>query len=268
MTRTGGGEKLVITLSAGPARVEIDPQHGGRISSLCVEGLELLIGRDRDPLLWGAYPMAPYAGRIRNGVFSFAGRQHSLPLRAPPHAIHGTTFNRPWREEGPGELSIDLGPDWPFAGEARQRFALDPDGLDLELCVLSHEVSFPASLGFHPWFARRLNRGDPLELHFSAREMYSKDESGIATPLRVPPKQPPWDDCFTALDSAPQLHWPGALVLDIQSETDHWVVYDEPTHAICVEPMTGPPDALNIAPRLVTAEEPLCLKTRFAWRLE
>ena len=29
------------------------------------------------------------------------------------------------------------------------------------------------------------------------------------------------------------------------STCDHVVLYDQPRHAICVEPQTGPPDALN-----------------------
>ena len=51
--------------------------------------------------------------------------------------------------------------------------------------------------------------------------------------------------------------WPGALELALESSLDHWVVYDEPDHAICVEPQSGPPDALNLGPRLVRAAEPL-----------
>ena len=37
----------------------------------------------------------------------------------------------------------------------------------------------------------------------------------------------------------------------ISSACDHWVVYDEPPHATCVEPQTGPPDAFNIRPEVV-----------------
>ena len=105
---------VVIELESGPARVEIDPQRGGRISALQVDGLDLLCGPGEDPLRWGAYPMAPYAGRVRNGRFLFGGRPYALPLRAPPHAMHGTTLDRPWQENDSGSLSIDLGPNWPF----------------------------------------------------------------------------------------------------------------------------------------------------------
>ena len=55
----------------------------------------------------------------------------------PPHAIHGTTLRRAWRCDAVTDrtirLSIDLGSDWPFPGEARQEIALD--GLAAELGV-------------------------------------------------------------------------------------------------------------------------------------
>jgi aldose 1-epimerase len=44
------------------------------------------------------------------------------------------------------------------------------------------------------------------------------------------------------------------------------VVYTEPDHAVCVEPQSGPPDEVNIAPRLVTSEDPLRLTTSWRWR--
>lgn len=258
----------MIEMSAGPARLRVDPERGGRIAALTVDGLDLLLGEDDDPLRWGSYPMAPWAGRVRRGVFAFDGRRHQLPLRLPPHAIHGTTLDRPWQDDGDGALSIDLGPDWPFAGRATQRFGLDPDGVDLELAVYADDGPYPASLGFHPWFARRLARGGELELHFEAGSMYARDEEGISSGDLVAPPPRPWDDCFTDVEAPPVLRWPGALALRIESPTDHWVVYDEPAEAICVEPMTGPPDALNIAPRLVEPGRPLVLRARFAWTLE
>ena len=258
----------MIKLESGPARVEIDPHRGGRISALQVDDLDLLCGPGEDPLRWGAYPMAPYAGRIRNGRFLFGGRTYPLPLRAPPHAMHGTTLDRPWQENDSGSLSIDLGPNWPFPGEARQRFRLDEHGLDIELCVFASGPPFPASLGLHPWFPRQLTRGGELTLEFHPHEMYVRDSEGVATATRCEPTNGPWDDCFAGVLVPPRLRWPGAVTLEIQANTDHWVIYDEPLDSLCVEPMTGPPDALNIAPRLVTPEQPLCLKTRFAWTLE
>ena len=64
----------------------------------------------------------------------------------------------------------------------------------------------------------------------------------------------PWDDCFTELAHEPVLRW-GDFSLRLSSSADHWVVYDGPEHAICVEPQTGAPDAHNSAPDVLDTGE-------------
>jgi aldose 1-epimerase len=76
--------------------------------------------------------------------------------------------------------------------------------------------------------------------------MYVRDAEGIAVDQRIPPPAGPWDDCFTDLAGPPVLRWGGAAELTIGSDCPCVVVYDEPAEAICVEPQSGPPDALNL----------------------
>ena len=256
---------MSFVLESGRARVAVDAARGGRIGSLRVDGLELLVSRGPDPLRWGCYPMAPWAGRVREGRFSFAGRDYSVPLSLPPHAIHGTTHRLSWAEDGPGRLAVALGPEWPFAGRAVQEFVLDDQALALRLEVHASDRPFPASAGWHPWFRRRLERGAPAELDLPAAVMYLRDRDGIPTGERVSPTPGPWDDCFSDLSRAPVLSWPGALRLELDSSCTHWVVYDEPEHAICVEPQSGPPDALNLSPFVVEPGRPLIVETRLRW---
>ena len=51
------------------------------------------------------------------------------------------------------------------------------------------------------------------------------------------------------------------------STCDHVVLYDQPRHAICVEPQTGPPDALNHLERatLVRRGHPLVAEMSLTW---
>jgi aldose 1-epimerase len=53
------------------------------------------------------------------------------------------------------------------------------------------------------------------------------------------------------------LRWPDGVVLTVTSSCDHWVIFTEPDHALCVEPQTGPPDAFNLAPHIVEPGTPL-----------
>ena len=63
------------------------------------------------------------------------------------------------------------------------------------------------------------------------------------------------------------LRWGGALELTITSSCDDLVLYDLPTHAVCVEPQTGPPDALRLTPILVEPGWPLVAEATFGWTL-
>jgi aldose 1-epimerase len=70
---------------------------------------------------------------------------------------------------------------------------------------------------------------------------------------------------MTELRRPPTLRWDGALELVVESTCDDLVVFDEPTHAVCVEPQTGPPDALRLTPVLVEPGWPLVAEATFAW---
>jgi aldose 1-epimerase len=255
----------MIELASDAARVLIDPEHGGRLASLQVYGQELLVEREPDPLRWGCYPMAPWTGRTRHGRFDFAGQRHSLPITLSPHAIHGTVWNRPWECIDSQSLHITLGDDWPFAGYVEQHFELAEHQLRLQLSVHALDEAFPAVIGWHPWFRRRLGIGMPAQLRFTARGIYVTDDDQIPTAALESPGAGPWDDCFTDIAQEPAIDWPGALSLSLRSSLDHWVIYDQPAHALCVEPMSGPPNALNSGAALVTPGQPLRGEFVMSW---
>jgi aldose 1-epimerase len=254
----------VIHLSAGTATAGVDAAAGGRLASLVAGGQERLVTGGDGPTLWGCFPMAPWAGRVRNGRFRWAGVEHELPLRLPPHAIHGTVLDRPWAvvaEDGRGvRMEIDLGPEWPWSGRAVHELRLAPQRLDLRLEVHTEGDPFPASCGWHPWFRR------PVDLHLDAASLWRRDATGIPTGELVPapPTTEGLDDCLTGLRRPPRLQWPDGLELVVESNCDQVVVFTEPAHAVCVEPQTGPPDALNLAPRVV-GPEPLVATATFRW---
>jgi aldose 1-epimerase len=269
----------VPTLTAGPATVRVDRARGARLVSLVVHGHELLVqpepgrrGRPSDPLLSGCFPMAPFAGRTRGGRFAWSGQVHELVPNHAGHAMHGTVFDRRWLLEladaGYVRLRRDLQPGWPFAGWVVQEIALQPDRLELRMEVHTEGTTFPATLGWHPWFRRRIEVGGSLEVDLDAKRWYPRGVDGLPLGfIEPPPAQGPWDDCFTAVTWPARLHWPGALEVTVTSTCDHVVLYDQPRHAICLEPQTGPPDALNHLERatLVRRGRPLVAEMVLAW---
>jgi aldose 1-epimerase len=265
----------VLTLTAGAATASVDRARGGRLASLVVHGHELLVQPERggapDPLLWGCYPMVPFAGRVRGGRFRWGGRLHELVPNHAGHAMHGTLFDDRWLIEqadgGYVRLRGRLEPSWPFAGWAIQEISLSADRLDLRLEVHTTDVPFPATIGWHPWFRRRLATGGSLNVEMAAQRWYPRGSDGLPLgPVEPPPPAGPWDDCFTALTWPVTLTWPGALEVTMLSTCDHLVLYDQQRHAVCVEPQTGPPDAVNLdLARIVRRHDPLVAETAIAW---
>ncbi|HET9666195.1 MAG TPA: hypothetical protein VFP09_05550 [Desertimonas sp.] len=274
MTANRAGADVVV-LRWDDAILAVDPVMGGRLASLVVGGHELLVTEGDGPIYWGCYPMVPFAGRVRDGRFRFAGRRHQLPLTMPPNAIHGTVLDRPWhvmtRSDQHVELVTDLGPDWPFQGEVVQTVALVAGGLEASLELRAAEP-MPVVLGWHPWFRRTID-GTAAALDFEARSQYLRGQDGLPTGATVPPTPRPWDDAFTDLVIPPRLTWPGIARLELRSDAPFWVVFDERPDAICVEPQTGPPDAFNLAaaigvdPPVAAPDRPVSIAMAWRWQV-
>ena len=280
MARGAGGG---VVLRAGDVGLTVDPEQGGRVTSLRIGETEVLVTEGWGPIRWGCYPMAPFAGRIRDGRFTFRGREVQLPLNLPPDAIHGTVFERPWEVVSQAAdhlvLTIDLGPAWPFRGMVTQSIGLAPGGLDAIL-TLEADEAMPAVLGWHPWFRRYLDDRSggagtgsaEVELVVDAAAMFERGGDGLPTGALVSPGPRPWDDAFTGLRTSPVVRWPEALEIALSSTADVWVVYDEPVEGVCVEPQTGPPDAANLAaaagqePVAADRGQPIAVSMAWRWR--
>ncbi|MFF7330311.1 aldose 1-epimerase [Streptomyces sp. NPDC008150] len=255
-----------ITLTAGDAEATVQPGNGGRIGGLRIGGVELLRQGER----FGCFPMVPWCGRIRDGRFRDGGTVRQMPLNAPPNAIHGTARDGVWKtarttEDG-AVITYDLVEPWPYSGRVTHRIALTPRSLTLSLAVETYESSFPAQVGWHPWFHRNLG-GEDVRVDFAPEWQEERGPDHLPTGNRIAPAPGPWDDCFGMPGGVDvTLTWPGQLELKVASREEWVVVYDEQEAAVCVEPQTGPPDGLNTLPRLVTPVEPLEATTTWTWR--
>lgn len=248
------------------ARALIDPLQGGRLASLAVNGVELLVSESGGPMQWGCYPMAPWAGRVRKGQFEWENTPYTLSTNAPPHALHGTVFSEAWDVIEPGHLRCKLGSNWPWTGEVRSYIELNTGELFWRLEVHAEAAVFPVVLGWHPWFRRNLENTGPATLKFEPKTMYVRGDDHIPTGERSVPTPGPWDDCFTHVVYSPILSWPNGLHVEVSSTCNHWVVYDEPEHAICVEPQSGPPDAFNLGGfETARPNQPVCHTMRIRW---
>jgi aldose 1-epimerase len=255
----------VITLSSGNVEVVIDTKHGSRLSSVRFGEIELLVQRTNDDSFsWGCYPMAPWAGRIRKGIFGHQGSSVQLPINFPPHAIHGLVHDAAWQvvntSPTSATLRVELDQRWPFAGWVEHRISVDSTSVNLQLTVHATQhndeiILMPAQVGWHPWFVR------PVQLVAEFKTMYVRDSDGIAGAQRALQEfdlmKSPLDDCFSDAVTAPVLNFENGLTVRLESDCSHWVIYNEPSHAICVEPQSGPPNGLNSEPLVISPNHPL-----------
>ena len=218
-----------------------------------------------DPLALAGFPLAPYSNRIREGRFSFAGREIILPANwSQPHTIHGHGWQAPWQVEARGDDNLLLAYDhpadaWPFGYRATQRFRLTPEALDITLTLTNTgSGSMPAGLGFHPYFFRTPH----TILRAAVAGMWEAD--GEVMPVRhVQPRRTmdpnagvhvdttTLDHVFTGWERRAVIHWPERgyrLVLTASGELGFLVVFTPSGEDFfCVEPVSHCTDAFNLA---------------------
>ncbi len=225
----------------------IDIDQGARISSLNFRGMEVALPFRGQTLTWGWYPMAPWAGRVRDGLIrDRQGTEFQLPTNfTPPHAIHGFTLTHPWQEFGSGHFGIEF-PE-PYSGaRLEQRFEILDNALRWSLEYEAGDCELPFWMGFHPWFPRELERGGSVQIDFAPGKMFERGPDYLPSGKLVTPTTGPWDDAFTEVRGVPRVYWEEALEISIECDTPYWVVYDQDPDGVCVEPQTAPPDAANL----------------------
>ena len=228
-------------------QINIDLDQGARIASLIWRDMQFTLPFRGTPLNYGWYGMGPWAGRVRDGLITGAnGQEHQLPqIFDPPNALHGFGFTSSWQEIGPGRALLHL--PAPYGGATiEQSIEVLDDAIRWSLEYEPGDCDLPAWLGFHPWFARDLDRGGSAVIDFSANQMLQRGSDGLPTGELVRPTPEPWDDAFTGIIGTPAIIWEDVARIDIECDAPWWVVYSEDAEGVCIEPQTAPPDAANL----------------------
>ncbi|MDQ3963287.1 MAG: hypothetical protein M3277_05145 [Actinomycetota bacterium] len=258
---------MTVVLSAGSDRVQIEPDEGGKISSLVAGGTERILTRPAeaspgDTLLWGCFFMAPWVGRIAEGRLPWEGQTHQFPQNFGGHAIHGLVFDKVWSVDNMTKSSIAMSCDlvragWPFGGTVHHRIDLGAGHLTLTARVEAGDRSMPVSVGWHPYFVRPLE-GD-LSVTVAADNVLETSEDLIPTGRLIPVSgdtdlrrgralgERRLDHVYAGARGPARVTWPDLeLELEFDQPIETIVVYT-PAHAACVEPQTAWPDAPALA---------------------
>lgn len=259
----------MLELKAGDARLSLQPEMGGGIAGLWVDGKPVLrawSGKTEDgPFALASNILVPFSNRIDSG-FTFEGTFHPMAqnMDIDPLAIHGDGFQKEWSVVSASESNVELqladGAFGPFAYEARQTFSLTGDTLTNTLTMTNRAaIALPFGGGFHPWFPRT----EETRLQTSAPSHWPEGEGSL--PATDTPQTPPDDFDFSGGKPLPDRwincafsSWDGkarisqgedAVSLTLTSDTLTTAIIYSPgpdCGFFCFEPVSHPVNAHNL----------------------
>jgi aldose 1-epimerase len=270
---------VTLTLRSGGWQAAVRPEVGGSLASLTFDGREVLRTMpltSTSPLEAACFALAPYCNRIRDGRFTFAGREIVLPPNFAPerHSIHGLSWQREWRVESQSEnkcVIVDhydgTGP-WPWAYRAEQRVRLGDKGLAVTLVLTNRgETPMPAGIGLHPYFRRY----EGARVRFAADHVLLSDPECLPTGVTAPADHfanfrqgatlpvETVDHCFAAWKGEASIEDELGTIAISASGAPHLHLYAPADgSALCLEPVSHTPDALNRVPEEMTVLPPGC----------
>ena len=237
----------MLNIDGDQISIAIDLDQGARLASVQWRDMQFVVPFRGQDLTWGWFSMSPFAGRIRDGIIKDSkGKKYQLPNNFdPPHALIGYGALSSWEDIGGGRQHLEL--PSPFNGATvTQSYEILDNALRWSLEYEANGCDLPVTLGFHPWFAREIGKGDSAELLFGANKMFKRGDDYLPTGEIINPTSPPWDDTFMEINGTPEILWPGAARLTMECDTPYWMVYSQDDEGICIEPVTAPPDAQNL----------------------
>lgn len=266
---------------------------GGGLRTYTVGTIEVLAGYAADePCQAGrGQVLVPWPNRIRDGRYTFAGKDHVLVLSEPAkgNASHGLVRWQPWTlaERGEAHLAVETRlhpqPGWDWSLDLLVRYELSEQGLAVTSTARNVDA-LPAPFGYgaHPYISIGELPADLVQLHIpAARWLRVDDERSL--PLDIEDVagtdrdfrelrelgSTSLDTAYTLVDRDPDGRWSvsveGLLTGAVRvwgDESFPWVQVftgragsdSEGTNGIAVEPMTCPPDAFNSRDGLVVLQ--------------
>ena len=280
-------EPVDVELVSGDARLAVDLRGGG-LRALTVGGWDVVDGYPS-----GAVPagrrggvLLPWPNRLREGRWSWAGRELQLDVAAPekPNAAHGLLSWQPFGVLSRFSDTVTVGttveprPGYPFRLLVALDYALSPQRLTVTVRVRNASAEpAPFGVGMHPYLAVGGEDDGAIaeaELTVPARTALTTD-GGLPTGERTPFDgavgrigDRAIDTPLTDLDrdddgwARVRLRGPaGAVELAVDGAWRWLQVYTGDTlppgqrrRSVAVEPMTCPPNALADGVDLVVLE--------------
>lgn len=266
---------------------------GGGIRRYDVGDRAVLDPYPRDAICDGAHgaTLIPWPNRLGDGRYSFDGSAYQVPLTEPEknNAIHGFLRWRSWqaREQSPDRVVVGTvlrpQPFYPFTLDVAVEYALDATGLTVRTRATNiGGAACPYATGHHPYLSPGTGRIDDCVLEFGAatrvitddkRQLPVRDDAvpgtdyDFAGPRRLDSLQ--IDYAFTDLtrDAAGRAYvrltgtdgrcaqlWADETYPYLEIYTGDTLEPARRRQGLGVEPMTGPPNALQSGRQVIRLE--------------
>ena len=257
-----------LTFESDDIELVVLPEVGARLHRLRAFGQDVIRTPDdprehiRDTFFWGAYPMAPWCGRVEAAPVVIGGRRVSLRPNFPDGtAIHGQVYATQWEVLDDRILRVRAGGDrWPWPYEVTLRADVRDAEVRLGFALTNlADEPMPAGIGVHPWFLRPLHVAIRADGVLSPNQATPPDPAPVsgAFDLRELAAIPSdLDATWTDVGDPPvELYWPEAGIRCVMraEAPSLYIVAASPGHldAVAVEPQTNAPQAFR---RLLNGE--------------
>lgn len=244
------------------AVVEFEPDRGAHTARLTMGGHSLLADWDQAAEhRWGAFAMAPWTGALSQATFEFQGQVHRVDPGVRIGAHHGLVRDQTWSVDKSGMLATQLGPPWNLGGSVALASEVSADTVRLLLSVTATTQVMPASLGWHPWFKRRLPGSSdvsvrPPEETWTLAPIKQEQTTTLSRTRGVP------EDACVVTPGPIVLAWEPLGHLSIASSSEYFTIFTKHERGLCVEPVTSPPGRMD---HLLAPGETLDLGITLTW---
>lgn len=263
--------------------IRIDEKTGASLIELNLGGLSLIDLPGSSDHLLASNPyhpsalLTPWVNRVRNGNYSFKGKNYQLPINEPAlgNAIHGLLARVPFTLVQKTESSVTLEhayqgaePNYPFPFTFRYTYTLAEEG-GLEITFMAQNTgstSMPFACGWHPYFSFPDTKAADLSIKFHPTSRFLSDSQMI--PLKEENLQGKSEFVFSQekVDHVFRLeprekhvtefidhkHQRSLFLTQSSVQFPFLVVFQpEGYHSVAIEPMTANTDAFNTGDGLI-----------------
>jgi len=261
----------------------LDTQTGASLIELHLSGISLidLPGSSTHPLASNPYHpsalLTPWVNRVRNGNYSFKGKNYQLPINEPAlgNAIHGLLARAPFTLIQQSDSSVTLEhaykgeePNYPFPFTFRFCYTLTDEGA-LEITFEAQNTGtnpMPFACGWHPYFsfpnttaADLTIKFHPISRFLSDSQMIPLKEENLQGQTEFIFSQEKVDHVFRLVPLEKHLtelidhKHNRSLILEQSSVQFPFLVVFQPEgyNSVAIEPMTANTDAFNTSDGLI-----------------